>query len=381
MRALRNPSRPAGFTLALLLLAAGPTPRVGAESAALTGKMFAGGANREGTIWVQRSLEDKMDGLGFERESGIHEVTLPWEGGPKLRIPEDLEEGFETLHYDELLEAYFRPEPDEKRQPGHDFQRNISGVTGILTLPNSYVLAPGVWAAGLWAQFEDVGPAHWTEVYVRQENTHLKGTLSRGFHNNVEAGLILHYQDADITYANQGANPNNVRFDDSFVLGGVNVKAAIPFYGLWMSVGYIQEFFDDDDRSFQDLRIYDNISTAFLTFSDSGPRWDASIAMKFIQYASDSRRPPVGGGGFQLGYSPTTKWNQVGVGIEYGKWGGFSTLLEWTQRHSIEFIGTAETEMNYGFKYEKNNMVLKAFTLRQNTDDSDVYGASASLRF
>lgn len=366
--------------LGLMSLHALCTP-LRAESAARTGKMFAGGRSAEGIAWVQRGLKDKMQAIGYKEEGGLERITLPWEGGPRFRVPEDLEEGFDTLHYRTVTEEYFRPEPLVKRQPGHDFQRSLMGVTGMITLPNSFVLAPGVWAAGLSYQSEEIGSRHWNEIYQSQDNQHFKGYLNRGFHDHIEAGLVLHYQDANILYQNQGTNSNRIRFREDFVLGGFNFKAAIPYYGLWLSAGFSFEVFDDVDRDYMDLRIYDNISTAFATISDGGPRWDATIATKFIQYSSDGRRPPVGQGGIQQGYSPTTKWNQFGVGIEYGKWGGLSTILEFTQRHRIDFQGTAETEMNYGIKYETENWVLKGFTLRENTDDNEHYGLSLSGRF
>jgi hypothetical protein len=366
------------LSLGALLAAATPAR---AESAARTGKMFAGGSSAEGVIWANRSLKDRVDAIGYKEDGPLETTLLPWEGGPKLRVPEDLEEGFKTLHFNDMTEAYFRPDPEERRQPGHDFQRSLLGVTGLLTLPNSFVLAPGVWSAGVSYQTEKVGAKHWTEIYQSQDNQALKGYLSRGFHGNVEAGIILHYQDSDILYQNQGTNSNRIRFRDDFTMGGVNFKAAIPYYDLWVSAGFSFEFFNDDDRDFLDLRVYDNLSTAFVTISDSGPRWDASIVAKFIQYANNGRRPPVGTGGIQQGYSPTTKWNQLGMGLEYGKWGGLSTILEWTQRHRIDFVGTAETEMNYGLKYETQNWIFKGFTLRQNTDDSENYGVSLSGRF
>ncbi len=351
---------------------------IGAET---TGNMFAGGRNKEGVIWAERSLADRVDGLGYTKEKGVAEKILPWEGGPKLRVPEDLEEGFETLRYDRLLESYFRPEPDQKRPTGFDIQRSLMGTTGLLMLPNSYILAPGVWSAGLAYWNEDQGPRHWGELYRRQNNDQFKGFVNRGFHNNFEAGLILHYADADITYINQGTNPNSLRFRDDFVLGGINAKAAIPYYDLWVAAGFSLEFFDDDDRSFLDLRSYEHMSTAFLSISDSGPRWDATLAFKHIKYATSSRTPPVGGASIQSGFSPTSQWNQIGLGVEYGKWSGLSLILEATDRHRVDFEGISEKEVNYGVKYESERMVMKIFSLRENTTDTNNYGLSLSGRF
>lgn len=361
------------------------SPGLFAQGAETSGNMFAGGRNAKGEIWAERSLADKMDGLGYPRRSPDREtltqVVLPWEGGPKLRVPEDLEEGFETLRYNRMLESYFRPDPESRRRPAHDFQRSLMGVTGMLTMPNSYVLPPGVWSAGFAYWHEDAGPEHWPALYRSQDNDHLKLFVNRGFHNHLEAGLILHYTDADIVYPNQGANPNTLRFRDDFVLGGINAKAAIPFYDLWVSAGFTYERIDDEDRSFLDLRSYDHMSSLFLTISDSGKRWDGTVGMRVTKVATDGRGPPVGGASIQPGFSTQPTWTQLGLGFEYGKWGGLSLILEAQSRHRVDLLGISEQEVNYGVKYETSDLVLKAFSLRQNQSDTDNYGLSLSARF
>lgn len=377
MRLLASAASVAG----LLALACPGTARaqLGAQT---TGKMFAGGANEKGVIWANRSLSDKFDGLGFSDEGQLKELAMPWEGGPKFRIPEDLEEGFETLRYERMIEQYFRPEPLKKRRPAHDTQRSLMGVTGLLNVPNSYVLAPGVWSGGFAYWNEDMGPTHWPRLYRSQDNDVFKLFLNRGFHNHIEAGLVVHASDANIVYPNQGANPNNLRFKDDLVLGGLNAKAAIPFYDMWVSAGFSLEFIDDQDRSFLDLRTYNHTNLAFLTLSDSGNRWDASIAMKMVKYATSGHQPPVGGASLQQGFSPQGgTWNQLGVGVEYGKWDGLSLILELTSQHRMDFYDVSENEVNYGIKYEVDNLVMKLFSLRQNQRDYDAYGVSLSARF
>ena len=365
------------------LLALGAPGNAQAQlGAQTTGKMFAGGANEKGVIWANRSLADKFDGLGFSDEGKIKELAMPWEGGPKFRIPEDLEEGFETLRFDKMIEAYFRPEPLKKRRPAHDTQRSLLGVTGMLTLPNSYVLAPGVWSAGLAYWKEEAGPDHWPNAYLSQDNDVFKLFLNRGFHKHLEAGIVLHASDANILYPNQGLNPNNLRFRDEIVIGGINAKAAIPYYGLWVSAGFSLEFIDDEERSFVDLRTYNHTNLAFLTISDSGNRWDGTASMKVVKYATGGRQPPVGGASLQPGFSPQGgTWNQFGLGFEYGKWDGLSLVLEATAQHRMDFYGVSENEINFGLKYEADKFVTKLFTLRPNTSDYDSYGFSLSARF
>lgn len=370
---------PALLGLAVLLQGMGGGT-LWAQNAAQTGKIFAGGRSEEGVEWFNRTLEDKLEALAFER---LAPDAAPWEGGPQLEIPSHLEEDLGILHFDDAIEHYFNPEPEVKRQPGIDFQRSLLGVTGIMTLPNSYVLSDGEWAGGISYISEEVGPSSWPEVYQSQDNDHLKLYLNRGFKDRFEAGLMLHQVDSNIVYQPNTGAVFPVRYNDRLSLGGVNFKAAIPYYSVWVAAGFSLEFFDDDDRNYLDFREFDNISTAFLSVSDAGPRWEATMAWKYIKYASNGRAPPAGSlaSQNQSGFSPTSQWNQIGLGLEYGKWGGLSLMFEGTQRNRIDFTGISEKEMNYGVKYETDDIVFKLFSLRENQRDQDRIGGSLTARF
>jgi hypothetical protein len=139
---------------------------------------------------------------------------------------------------------------------------------------------------------------------------------------------------------------------------------------------------DDDERNFLDLRTYNHTNLAFLTISDSGHRWDGTATMKMVKYATGGRAPPVGGASLQPGLAPEGgTWNQFGLGFEYGKWRGLSLLLEATAQHRIDFQGVSENEVNFGFKYETENLIGKLFTLRPNHSDYTSIGFSLSSRF
>ncbi len=369
----KTPSR----TLALLCLAlmVGSPAR---PDAATRGRMMAGGVSPEGVPWLSRPLSDRFDALDFPKEAIDHFMT--WEGGPQLEVPDHLEEHFTALQFDELKEHYFRPKGDEKKQPGAAYGHSLGGVTGLITLPDSYVLPHRAWSVGFNYQNYEHGASHWPNLYRALETDVAKFYVNRGFRQNYEAGLILHLQDSNITYQTQGANPIPPNFNDDLILGGVAFKAAIPMYDMLMAAGFSVEIFDDQHRNLMDLRDYENMASAFLTMSNGGRRWDGTVGIKYVKYGF-GRRPPVGANTNQIGFSPPTDWTQIGIGFEYGRWAGFSLIAEATKRHTVDFIGIGEAEVNVGAQYKAGDILGRAYLMRINQDDTDHIGFSLSLRF
>lgn len=351
------------------------------------GRIFAdasrGGAlDEKGTPWFDRPLLDKLDALDFPQRVLTH--IEPWTLGTPLRIPpevstEFLEKTFTSMEFNRVKEHYFRPKPDNRLQPGTDFGVNLMGVTGMLTMPNSFVLPKGTWAVGLTYLNEELNSRAWPAVYQNLESDAVRLHVNHGFKDNFEAGLILHRRDSDITYTNQGGGP--VRFQDDYVVGGLSFKGAIPTHDRWMSAGFSFDRVSDEDRSLQDLRTYDYTSSAFFTISDGGRRWDGTLSMKYIKYARNSKRPPVGASATSAGFSPQGDWAQLGLGYEYGRWGGFSGILEATERHRIDFVGIREREFNFGVKYKTKDFEVKAYKLKFNVEETDQIGFTATLRF
>lgn len=374
---MSNPYRPRVLAFTALALVAAPWAR---PDAATRGVLRAGGLVDDGKLYVESSLDKRLDALDFPKPLRDH--VTPWEGGPQLQVPNHLEEHFTTVHYDRMKEQYFRPKPDVKRQPGKDFGHSINGVTGLITMPNSYILKPGSWSVGGTYENVEWGAGQWPQLYTGVDNDLLRVYLNRGFKGNFEAGLILHAEDADITYALQGTNTVPVRDTGDPFLAGLSFKGGIPVHDFLMSAGFTWMRLDDEDRQSMDLRSYENLQTAFLTLSNGGNRWEASVAIKYVKYATDGRRPPVGtGNGLQSGFSPTSQWTQIGIGGEYGKWGGLSLLGELTSRHRVDFIGVAEKELNLGLQWRADDFLVKVYSRRVNLNDTDHLGLSASFRF
>lgn len=351
-----------------LLVAPGARP-----DAATKGRMFAGGRSETGVPFHDRKLDDQLDALDFT-EPSVREWVY-WEGGPKLLIPDHLEEHMHTVKYDRLIEEYLRPEAEYLKQPGKSYAHSMMGTSGVITMPNAFVLPNRTWTVGLLIRDEDFDSAHWPGLYTSLDTTTERIFVNRGFGDNFELGAILHRFDSRITYS------NGISTNDDSLLAGFNAKAGIPYQDFWIAVGFSLEKIDDDDRQVLDLRSYDNLQTAYLALTDTGRRWEGTLGFKYIKYGWGGRTPPVGFGPGQPGFSPTDDWTQVGLAFEYGKWGGFSLLAEATKRHKADFLGVPEAEVNVGAKFQAGHLSVKAFTNKQNTDGGHDIGLLGSLRF